>query len=158
MSLSERLKELKGARTLIRRPQLPLSLKIERSYNQVSQKYDQITPVRKVDYDALVTKLRLVAKSRAMGTLEDQKSFIDQSARLTETFLILDEIAAQKEKALIFLESLDLQEHLALMIKTRYGLKRRPMQINGEVAGEKRQALVDQFQAQRGSFDVMILS
>jgi hypothetical protein len=59
------------------------------------------------------------------GEIEDQKSFINQSARITETFLILDEIAAQKEKALIFLESLDLQEHLALMIKTRYGLKRR---------------------------------
>jgi superfamily II DNA or RNA helicase len=92
------------------------------------------------------------------GEIEDQKSFISQSARLTETFLILDEIAEKKEKALIFLESLDLQEHLALMIKTRYGLKRRPVQINGEVSGEKRQALVDQFQAQRSSFDVMILS
>ena len=90
--------------------------------------------------------------------IKDQKLFIDQSARLTETFLILDEIAAKKEKALIFLESLDLQEHLALMIKTRYSLKRRPMQINGEVSGEKRQALVDEFQAQHGAFDAMILS
>jgi hypothetical protein len=90
--------------------------------------------------------------------IKDQKLFIDQSARLTETFLILDEIAARKEKALIFLESLDLQEHLALMIKTRYSLKRRPMQINGEVSGEKRQNLVDEFQAQRGTFDAMILS
>ncbi len=32
------------------------------------------------------------------------------------------------------------------------------MQINGDVGGEKRQNLVDQFQAQRGAFDVMILS
>jgi hypothetical protein len=92
------------------------------------------------------------------GEIKDQKSFIDQSARLTETFLILDEIAAKKEKVLIFLESLDLQEHLALMIKSRYNLKRRPMQINGEVSGEKRQALVDLFQAQGGTFDAMILS
>jgi hypothetical protein len=92
------------------------------------------------------------------GEIKDQRLFIEQSARLTETFAILDEIASRKEKALIFLESLDLQEHLALIIKTRYGLKRRPMQINGEVAGENRQALVDQFQAQHGSFDVMILS
>lgn len=90
--------------------------------------------------------------------IKDQKLFVDQSARLTETFVILDEIAARKEKALIFLESLDLQEHLALMIKTRYSLKRRPMQINGEVSGEKRQDLVDEFQAQRGAFDAMILS
>jgi hypothetical protein len=92
------------------------------------------------------------------GEIKDQRLFIDQSARLTETFLILDEIAAKKEKSLIFLESLDLQEHLALMIKTRYSLKRRPMQINGEVSGERRQALVDEFQAQHGAFDAMILS
>src|SRR4029077_15379712 len=55
-------------------------------------------------------------------------------------------------------ESLDLQEHLALMIKNRYGLKRRPMQINGEISGEKRQKLVDAFQIERGHFDAMILS
>jgi superfamily II DNA or RNA helicase len=90
--------------------------------------------------------------------IRDERSFIEQSARLTETFAILDEIAGKREKALIFLESLDLQEHLALMIKRRYGLRRRPMQINGDVAGEKRQKLVDEFQADRGTFDVMILS
>jgi len=90
--------------------------------------------------------------------IADPKSFIEQSARLTETFLILDEIAAQREKVLIFLESLDLQEHLALIIQKRYGLARRPMQINGEVSGEKRQSLVDKFQTEIGSFDVMILS
>jgi HJR/Mrr/RecB family endonuclease len=90
--------------------------------------------------------------------IKDQQAFISQSARLTEAFAILDDIAAQREKVLIFLESLDLQEHLALMIKTRYRLKRRPMQINGEVSGETRQKLVDEFQKERGIFDVMILS
>lgn len=92
------------------------------------------------------------------GEISDPASFIAQSARLSETFSILDEIAARREKALIFLESLDLQEHLALMIKSRYGLKRCPMRINGEVAGDKRQKLVDEFQTTRGLFDVMILS
>jgi SNF2 domain-containing protein/EH signature protein/restriction endonuclease/helicase-like protein len=92
------------------------------------------------------------------GEASDQQSFIEQSARLTETFLILDEIEGRLEKALIFLESLELQDHLALMIKNRYGLKRRPMQINGDVAGEKRQRLVDEFQIEHGKFDVMILS
>jgi hypothetical protein len=69
------------------------------------------------------------------GEIADQRAFIEQSARLAETFAILDEIAARREKVLVFLESLDLQEHLALMIKKRYGLKRRPMQINGEIGG-----------------------
>src|SRR5262249_462293 len=40
------------------------------------------------------------------GDIRDPQSFIQQSARLTETFLVLDEIAARREKALIFLESL----------------------------------------------------
>src|SRR5262249_37662415 len=34
----------------------------------------------------------------------------------------------------------------------------RHMHINGDVAGEKRQAVVDAFQTERGTFDVMILS
>jgi hypothetical protein len=90
--------------------------------------------------------------------IEDVKGFIEQSARLTETFNILDEINARREKVLIFLESLDLQDHLALIIKNKYGMKRRPMQINGEVSGEKRQRMVDEFQENGGMFDVMILS
>ena len=53
--------------------------------------------------------------------IKDQKSFIEQSARLAETFAILDEIAGRREKALIFLESFHLQEHLALMVKTHMG-------------------------------------
>jgi hypothetical protein len=50
------------------------------------------------------------------------------------------------EKVLIFLESLDLQD------------QRRPMQINGEIAGEKRQKIVDEFQSSKRAFDAMILS
>jgi hypothetical protein len=44
------------------------------------------------------------------GKITDPQGFIHQSARLSETFSILDEIAPRREKALIFLESLDLQE------------------------------------------------
>jgi SNF2 family DNA or RNA helicase len=90
--------------------------------------------------------------------ISDVKGFVEQSARLVETFSILDEIHSRREKVLIFLESLDLQDHLALIIKTRYGLKRRPMQINGDVAGEKRQGIVDEFQSNKRDFGAMILS
>jgi hypothetical protein len=54
--------------------------------------------------------------------ISNVREFIEQSARLAETFSILDEIHARREKVLIFLESLDLQDHLALIIKNRYGL------------------------------------
>lgn len=92
------------------------------------------------------------------GAVDDATAYIHQSARLAETFAILDQIAARKEKALIFIESLDMQDRLSLIIKTKYKLAKLPMQISGEVTGEKRQKAVDEFQADVSGFDVMILS
>lgn len=69
MNLSERLRELEKSRTIIRRIRLPVSLKIERSHDQVSLKYDQVAWIETVDYDALVSKLRLVAKSNSISLL-----------------------------------------------------------------------------------------
>lgn len=84
---------------------------------------------------------------------------IAHSARMAAAVDALDKIAARDEKALIFLESLDLQEsnQLPLLLKRRYGLSRLPMVINGEVGTEARQARVEAFQRERG-FDVMLLS
>jgi hypothetical protein len=72
---------------------------------------------------------------------------------------ILDRVAERGEKALVFLESLDLQEsdQLPTVLKRRYGLARLPMVINGEVATGARQSRVDAFQSERG-FDIMLLS
>jgi SNF2 family DNA or RNA helicase len=92
------------------------------------------------------------------GAVADPHTYILQSARLMGTFEILDRIAQRGEKALIFLESLDMQDRLALIIKNKYKLPKQPMQINGEVSGEKRQKAVDEFQQRLAGFDVMILS
>ena len=92
------------------------------------------------------------------STINSPDAYISQSARLAETFDILDEIAKRREKALIFLESLDMQDQLALIIKKRYRLQKQPMQINGELSGDKRKKAVDAFQQEQSGFDVMILS
>jgi hypothetical protein len=92
------------------------------------------------------------------GVVDDAAEYISQSARLAETFVILDQIAVQGEKVLIFLESLDMQDRLSLIIKNRFKLPKLPMQISGEVTGEKRQKAVDQFQEKGPGFDAMILS
>jgi SNF2 family DNA or RNA helicase len=84
--------------------------------------------------------------------------YIAMSARYSSAFEILDRIHSAGEKALIFLESLDAQMPLALLIQRRYGLRERPMIINGEVPPGQRQERVSAFQAQSASFDVMILS
>lgn len=82
-----------------------------------------------------------------------------ESARLVVALDVLDEIARKGEKALVFLESLDLQDatQLPTIFARRYGLKRLPMIINGEVGTEVRQQRVDLFQGESG-FDVMLLS
>lgn len=84
---------------------------------------------------------------------------VEDSARFTATFQILDAVHRANEKALVFLESLDLQsaELLPTLLQRRYGMARAPMVINGEVSTDKRQDRVSQFQMGAG-FDVMLLS
>ncbi len=86
-------------------------------------------------------------------------SYIDDSARLRTLFEVLDEIQSKQEKALVFLESLEMQPILAGFIRRRYALPNQPMIISGSVEGRKRQERVNQFQSEdRKGFDVMILS
>jgi len=81
------------------------------------------------------------------------------SARLAATFRILAEIHRRGEKALIFVESLDMQYRLGILIKRRFRLDAMPMVINGGVLGPTRQRHVDVFQDPKNrGFDVMILS
>lgn len=91
------------------------------------------------------------------GNLTDER-YIAQSARLAATFKILDEVHAKKEKALIFLEHLAMQDYLAVLIQRRYRLTTLPLLINGDVTGTERQRRVNQFQSAPRQFEAMILS
>jgi SNF2 family DNA or RNA helicase len=84
--------------------------------------------------------------------------YINQSARLRACFNILDQVHRQRQKALIFLESLEMQSAIAVWIQRRYQLEQRPHLINGTIDGGRRQTLVNTFQAAANSFGVMILS
>ena len=91
------------------------------------------------------------------GTSQDLSP--EKSARFLVALDVLDKCFELKEKALIFLESLELQsaEQLPLILQQRYKLPKLPLVINGEVNSSTRQDRVDDFQARKG-FDVMILS
>lgn len=93
------------------------------------------------------------------GGTEAGELRIEDSARLVAAIEILDRVAQADEKALVFLESLDLQDsrQLPLVLLRRYGLKRLPLVINGQVGTALRQARVEAFQGEQG-FDVMLLS
>lgn len=81
------------------------------------------------------------------------------SARFSVLIELLDKIREKNEKALIFVESLELQEahNLPEILFSKYGLRRPPMVINGEIKTAERQKRVDLFQQEEG-FDVMLLS
>lgn len=87
----------------------------------------------------------------------DSGAFVLDSARLVQTFKMLDKICQEEEKALIFCESRQMQGILAEILFTRYSMNHLPIIINGEVLGINRKKKVDIFQSRSG-FDVMILS
>ena len=85
-------------------------------------------------------------------------TYIDQSARLRQTFNILQSVKDNGEKALVFCEDLEMQSFLSMAIQEKFQMERAPDCINGNVAGGKRQAMVSAYQARPKGFDVIILS
>ncbi|MCC6763165.1 MAG: DEAD/DEAH box helicase [Deltaproteobacteria bacterium] len=100
------------------------------------------------------TSLHPAQESDDFASDED---FIAASARLMLAFEILDDVRSRGEKALVFLESLRVQDALAEILQRRYRLPHPVLVINGEVAGAARKGRVDEFQSRPG-FDVMLLS
>jgi len=105
----------------------------------------------------ILHKLRSISLHPFRRSDESDEEYIRHSARLRLTFSWLDEIAARNQKALVFIEARSMQGDFAELIQRRYSLEKRPLIINGAVAGNERKKRVDIFQKRRG-FDVMILS
>lgn len=101
--------------------------------------------------------MRDVSLHPSRFTDQPPSEYIQQSARLKLAFEILDGVYKNNEKALIFLESREMQEILCILLQHRYKLEQRPPVINGAISGQKRQERVNTFQDKVG-FDVMLLS
>jgi hypothetical protein len=102
-------------------------------------------------------KISLSPSSPATWVLDANASILG-SARLRETFKILDKIHFDKEKVLIFVESRAVQPQLAIIMKERYGMRKSPLIINGAISGDARQKSVDEFQKSEVGFNAMIVS
>lgn len=88
---------------------------------------------------------------------QSDEEYIKQSARLMILFELLENIESKGEKALIFVESLEMHGILAELLQRRFKMATPPLIISGEVGGDNRKKRVDIFQMRRG-FDAMILS
>ena len=107
---------------------------------------------------AALQRLRAVSLHPGEVGNGSDASFIAASARMKVAMEALDEIQRRGERALVFVDDLDLQARMVGMIQRRYRLTVAPMVINGQVAGGARQSKVDRFQQAPDGFDVMILS
>ena len=85
-------------------------------------------------------------------------SMIADSGRLTAFFRILDDIAARREKVVVFVQHFDVQYVVALAIRARYGLDHMPGKINGTMPPAARQRVVTEFQDGRPGFDAVVLT
>ncbi|KGJ92090.1 DEAD/DEAH box helicase [Thalassotalea sp. ND16A] len=104
-----------------------------------------------------IRKASLIAEDFDINGINE--GVINRSARLSALIKILDDVAGRGEKALVFCEALDVQEHLAGYLQQRYQLASRPMRIHGGVDGATRKKYVDIFQSNsENEFDVMLLS
>ncbi len=92
------------------------------------------------------------------ATPGNRTQWADQSARMVQAFMALDEIHAKGEKALVFIEDRSVQTIFSAAIAERYGLGAEPTIVNGATPGERRREIVDRFQASPPGFGVLLLS
>lgn len=146
---------------------------------KTSRKYHvDMPPAQAAAYDRVLARARALRQSGEKGgmlrvlhmlrgtslhpepprNVLDFEDYIGRSSRLKKTFEILTEVELAGEKALVFCEDLEMQAFLATAIHDRFSLPYPPACISGDVAGSRRQDLVDTFQSAPPGFGVMILS
>ncbi len=102
--------------------------------------------------------IRSVSVHPALDGTAGDADFIAASGRLEATFAILRDVAALREKALVFIEHRQMQYRFMALVKAEFGLQRVDL-INGDTPIRQRQAIVDRFQAGQGKpgFDLLVL-
>ena len=124
-----------------------------------AERYEQIVLRGPGDGSMLQTlhHLRSASLHPTAPANADLERYIQESARLSETFAILGTVEERREKALVFVEAREMQDFLIVALRRRFQLAEDVLVVNGAVSGRTRKARVDVFQ-QRPGFDVMVLS
>lgn len=102
--------------------------------------------------------IRSVSVHPAPDAAATDADMISASARLEATFKVLREVAAKRERALVFIEHRQMQYRFIELVKAEFGLPRIDL-INGDTPIQKRQAIVNRFQMHGTSpgFDLLVL-
>ena len=148
----------------------------ERPEKTIHPAYEDIMPPLQAQiYDAALAKAKEKLRMGSMGAVleaiqrmrqislhppldptDSPQKMLECSARIARLMIILDEIQARGEKALVFVEYLDTQARLATLLSDKYSLS--VSCINGGVQATQRQGIVNKFQNGPDGFDVLLLS
>ena len=115
-----------------------------------------VTKILRALHDFRSISLHPVDPDAVMGGLTAGDDYIKMSARLTEAFEKLEQIAQRAEKAIVFVNSRRMQSVLSRLIEQKFGC-RKPEYIRGDTIAGQRQEIVNRFSALEG-FAVLILS
>ena len=107
-------------------------------------------------HDFRSISLHPVDPETVTGGLMSGDEYIKMSARLSQAFDKLDQIAMRNEKAIIFINNRRMQTVLSRLIEQKFGCT-KPEYIRGDTIPGQRQEIVNRFSALKG-FAVLILS
>ncbi|WP_156379826.1 MULTISPECIES: DEAD/DEAH box helicase [unclassified Rhizobium] len=103
--------------------------------------------------------IRTVSVHPAITASEEAEAFIEMSARLSSCFAVLEAIRGRGERALVFIEHVQMQHRFISLVKHVFGLERVDL-INGSTPIHRRQEIVNRFQRHLGDdrgFDLLVL-
>jgi SNF2 family DNA or RNA helicase len=135
----------------------------QRKFEEVVRDWDRAKARGRGAMLEVVQKLRAVslfpgdpAKFDLM-TRQGVADWKGESARLARTFEVLHELEAKGQRGLVFVEHRAMQTLLAQAVSTEFDIE-PPMIINGSTPGARRPAMVEEFEARKTKFDLMVLS
>ena len=103
--------------------------------------------------------IRTVSVHPDITASEEADAFIEMSARLSSCFAVLEAIREKGERALVFIEHVQMQHRFISLVKHVFGLERVDL-INGSTPIHRRQEIVNRFQRHLGDdrgFDLLVL-
>jgi superfamily II DNA or RNA helicase len=103
--------------------------------------------------------IRTVSVHPAITASDEAAAFIEMSARLSACFAILEQIRDRGERALVFIEHIQMQHRFISLVQHVFGLNRVDL-INGSTPIHKRQEIVNRFQRHLKDdqgFDLLVL-
>ena len=144
------------AKTRILRPRLMPELQA-RSYEDARLKLANGGPGAALK---MLHHIRSVSVHPAITAVDKADDFIAMSGRLSACFSALEQVQARGERALVFIEHLQMQYRFIELVKHAFGLTSVDL-INGSTPIQKRQQIVNRFQrhlTRDDGFDLLVLA